>query len=125
LNWTLGAGLPYFHIFVKARNVPELCLIQTDPNINPSTFVDVDWSDFYDLDECKEEVAPNMPRLRGNDMSMSAFVDAKHAGNIVTHYSHTGILIFLQNAPIIWYSKRQNTVERSTFRSEFVALLIA
>jgi hypothetical protein len=31
----------------------------------------------------------------------------------------------VQNAPIIWYSKRQNTVEASSFGSEFVALRIA
>jgi hypothetical protein len=35
---------------------------------------------------------------------------------------HTGIIIFVQNAPIIWYSKRQNTVEAATFGSEIVAL---
>jgi hypothetical protein len=32
-------------------------------------------------------------------------VDANHAGNKVTRRSHTGIIIFVQNAPIIWYSK--------------------
>ncbi len=31
----------------------------------------------------------------------------------------------MQNAPIIWFSKRQNTVESSSFGSEFVALWIA
>jgi len=34
-------------------------------------------------------------------------------------------LIYLNRAPIIWYSKTQKTVETSTFRSEFVALRIA
>ena len=29
------------------------------------------------------------------------------------------------NAPIIWFSKKQNTVERSTFGSEFVSMMIA
>jgi hypothetical protein len=39
--------------------------------------------------------------------------------------SHSGIFLFVQNAPIIWYSKRQkNTVEAATFGSEFVALRI-
>ena len=28
------------------------------------------------------------------------------------------------NAPIVWYSKRQNTVESATFGSEFVALRV-
>jgi len=31
----------------------------------------------------------------------------------------------VQNAPILWYSKRQNTIESSSFGSEFVALRIA
>jgi hypothetical protein len=34
-------------------------------------------------------------------------------------------LMFVQNAPIIFYSKRQNTVESSTFGSEFIAMRIA
>ncbi len=31
----------------------------------------------------------------------------------------------MNHTPIIWYSKQQNTVETSTFRSEFVAARIA
>jgi hypothetical protein len=56
---------------------------------------------------------------------MSCFVDADHAGNLVTRRSHTGIVIFLNRAPVVWYSKHQNSVETSTFGSEFVALRIA
>ena len=56
---------------------------------------------------------------------MSVFVDADHAGNKVTRRSHTGVLFFLQNALTVWYLKRQNTVESSTFGSEFVAMRIA
>ena len=58
-------------------------------------------------------------------VTISCFVDANHAGNSVTCRSHTGILIFVQNAPILWFSKRQNTVETSTFGSEMVAMRIA
>ena len=56
---------------------------------------------------------------------MSVFVDADHAGDKVTRRSHSGILIYLNNAPIDWYSKKQNTVESSTFGSEFIAMRIA
>jgi hypothetical protein len=56
---------------------------------------------------------------------MSCFVDADHAGCHATRRSHTGILIYVQNTPIIWYSKRQNTVESSTFGSEFIAMKTA
>ena len=58
-------------------------------------------------------------------MPTNCFVDADHAGNRVTRRSHTGIIMYCNTAPIIWYSKRQNTVESSTFGSEFVALKIA
>jgi hypothetical protein len=81
-----------------------------------------DWKDFYG--EVEEELPPNMPEPRGNSVVISAFVDANHAGNVVTRRSHSGIFIFVQNAPIIWFSKRQNTVESATFGSEFVALRI-
>ena len=55
-------------------------------------------------------------------MSTHCFVDADHASNTVTRRSQTGILIFLNRAPIVWYSKRQNTVETSTFGIEFIAM---
>ena len=54
-------------------------------------------------------------------MEMTCFVDADHAGCHETRRSHTGIMILLQKLPIVWYSKRQNSVEGSLFGSEFVA----
>lgn len=62
-----------------------------------------------------------MPEARGRSVKVSCYVDANHGGNLVTRRSQTGFVIFVNNAPIIWYSKRQNTVEGSTFGSEFVA----
>ena len=52
-------------------------------------------------------------------------MDNDHAGNLLTRRSHTGVIIFVNNPPIIWYSKRQNKVESSSFGSEFIALWIA
>jgi hypothetical protein len=44
----------------------------------------------------------------------------------VTRRFQSGILLFVSRAPILWYSKRQNPVETSTFAgSKFVAMLIA
>ena len=40
----------------------------------------------------------------------------------MTRQSQTGILIFVNRAPVIWYSKRQNTVEVSMFGSEITAM---
>ena len=81
-----------------------------------------DWRDFYG--DVVEELPARMPEPLGSPVTISAFVDANHAGNVVTRRSHTGIVIFVQNAPIIWFSKRQNTVESASFGSEFVALRI-
>ena len=55
-------------------------------------------------------------------MSTHCFVDASHGSDRVTRRSQTGILIFCNKAPILWHSKRQNTVEASTFGSEFQAM---
>jgi hypothetical protein len=66
-----------------------------------------------------------MPKPLGNPVEIHCFVDADHAGNLATRRSHTSIIIFINKAPIIWYSKRQNTVESLTFGSKFVALRTA
>ena len=66
----------------------------------------------------------DMPAPRGKSVSITCWVDASHASNKLTMRSHTGIFIKLNGARVAWYSKRQNTVETSTFGSEFVALRI-
>ena len=76
--------------------------------------------------EAEDPCPPNMPTPRGEAVTINAFVDADHAGNLVTCRSHTGILLYCNLAPIQWFSKRQNTVESSTFGSEsIIAMKIA
>lgn len=73
-----------------------------------------------------EELVPhNAPVPLGEEVDINVFVDADHAGNKITRRSHSGILIYCNMSPISWYSKRQNTVETSTFSSEIIALRIA
>ena len=52
-------------------------------------------------------------------------VDADHAFYQVTRKSVTGILLFVNSMSVKWYSKRQNTMETSTYGAELVALRIA
>ena len=61
------------------------------------------------------------PKSRGVPVPTTSYVDAFHASNKTTRRSHTGFTIFLNLAPIIWYRKNKNTVEASTFSSEFIA----
>ena len=81
-----------------------------------------EWKDFYS--DAEEQLPINGPEPLGNPARLSVYVDANHAGNMKTRRSHTGILVYMNNAPILWYSKRQNTVESSSFGSEYIALRI-
>jgi hypothetical protein len=92
------------------------------PDTDETRFETVSWKEFYG--EMEEPIPSNQPAPRGNEVHMRCYCDADHAGNVVTRRSQTGIMIFLNNAPIVWYSKRQNTVETSTFGSELVALRV-
>jgi len=83
----------------------------------------VDWGKCYP--DAKEELPQNMPKPLGNAVKITVYTDADHAGNLFNRRSHSGIVIFVNDAPIVWYSKRQNTVEASSFGSEFNALRIA
>jgi hypothetical protein len=114
-----------YHIFgyLKAKPKKTLAFDPQHPDIDENRFVKCDWHDFYR--GAKEPIPGDAPEPRGNVVSTHCFVDADHAGNLVTRRSQTGILLFVNRAPIIWYSKRQNTVETSTFGSEFVAMRIA
>ena len=72
-----------------------------------------------------EDLPSNAPEPRGKSVQINCFVDADHASDKITRRAQMGILIYLNQTPIIWFSKKQNTVESSTFGSEFVALRIA
>jgi hypothetical protein len=50
--------------------------------VNESNFLKVDWKEFYP--EASEAIPLNAPQPRGNDVILSCFVDADHAGNLVT-----------------------------------------
>jgi hypothetical protein len=62
------------------------------------------------------------PILCGKEVDLRLFVDSDHADEKFTRRSRTGFVIYLNMAPIVWFSKRQPTVESSVFGAEFVAM---
>ena len=58
-------------------------------------------------------------------MRITVYKDADHAHDLVTRRSVSGVLLFLNNTPVKWVSKRQKTVETSTYGSELVAGKVA
>ena len=66
-----------------------------------------------------------MPKSYGDPVRITCYVDADHAHCKLTRRSTTGIVLFVNNMPVRWMSKRQKTVETSTYGSELVAARIA
>jgi hypothetical protein len=116
-----GHLMQAFHAFayLKIRHSPRMAFDPTYPVVDEERFKEVDWSVQYG--EIKEAMPPKMPQPRGKEVVLRCYVDSDHAGDVVTRRSRTGYLIFMNGAPIDWYSKKQGSVETSTFGSEFVA----
>ena len=112
-----------FHMFafLKRKHNGVIVFDPTEPEIDINTFPREDWS-ATPYEECKEEIPSNAPEPRGIVFTMIAFVDSDHAGDMITRRSLTGFLIFLNNAPIYWFSKKQGSCETSSFVSGFIAM---
>ena len=54
-----------------------------------------------------EDMPSNAPEPEGNPVQVKCFVDSDHTGDRLTCQSQTGILIYCNSAPIVWYSKHQ------------------
>jgi hypothetical protein len=122
----LGHLQEVLHIYSYLKTHPSYSLVLNPGDITyakgTKSMSKEDWSDFYP--DAKEEIPTNALKPRGLPVQITAFVDADHAGNLSTRRSHSGILIFVQNAPMLWYSKAQKTVETSTHGAELVATRI-
>jgi len=79
-----------------------------------------DWA--YTVYGNVEEIVPDdIPEPRGNHVTMSHWLEANLLHCKMTGRSVTGILDFVNQTPIDWFSKKQATVETATYGSEFVA----
>ena len=114
------------HIFayLATQHNSRMVFDPTYPIIDENRFnADCDWKPFYG--DIGEAVPENAPKARGKCVVLCLHVDADHAGDKVTRRSRTGFIISANNASVDWYSKKQNTVESSSFGSKFVAMRTA
>ncbi|XP_068331410.1 secreted RxLR effector protein 161-like [Pyrus communis] len=56
------------------------------------------------------------------DLSLTAFSDVAWAGDPNDRRSTTGLVVFLGPNPVSWFSKRQQTVSKSSTKAEYRAL---
>lgn len=106
--------------YLKTHHNARIILDPSYPVVNDSDFPKYDWSKFYKVEE--EAIPPNAPEPLGMEFVIRGFVDADHAGDQISRRSRTGFIVFVNMAPIHWISKKQASVETSTFGSEFLAM---
>ena len=71
--------------------------------------------------EVKEEVPRDAPEPKGKRVVLSSYKDANLNHDLTTGRAMSGIFHIINQTPIIWFAKKQETVETATYGSEFVA----
>ena len=111
------------HLYGYLKKNPKSKLVFDPTPMDHDCHEEPDWRDFYG--EPKELIPPDAPEPRGKSVQTTAFVDSDHAGDLVNRRSRTGVIIFLGMAPIAWHSKKQGSIETSSFGSELSAMKTA
>ena len=85
-----------YHIFAYLKSHMDMGRLGYDPvclKIDEVVFHhNAVWKDFYG--DIEEELPARMPEPLGNPVTISAFVDANHAGNVVTRRSLVSLSLF-------------------------------
>ena len=71
--------------------------------------------------DVKEVIPQDAPEPLGKIVTQVSYVDANLAHNLLTGHAVTGVLHMFNQTPGDWFTKKQATVETSTYGSEFVA----
>jgi hypothetical protein len=75
--------------------------------------------------EAHEEIATNAPSPLVKEMEITVFVDLDHAHDQATRKSITGIVIFVGQTPLFYFSKRQGAISTLTYGAELCAMKTA
>ena len=114
--------LIHMFAYLKRNHNSEMIFDPSDPIIDESLFDREDWT-ASEFGLSLEEVLPkNMPQTCGMGFVMRSYVDADHAGDSITRRFRTGFLVYLNCAPVYWMSKKQTSVDTSSFVSEFIVV---
>ena len=108
------------YAYLKYKRNTLMLFDPSYPTIDNEKFQKRDWNNFYGRVE--EILPPDMLEPLGGEVILRLFVDADYAGDNSNRRSRTGFFVFLNEAPIAWFSKKQTRVENSVFGSEFIAM---
>ena len=104
----------YLKSFEKAKLIFDI----RDLNEDVRHEITHGWGELYP--NATEELPPDMSIPKMNSVRVTSTYDASHAPCLVTRRSVTGIVLMLDNMILRATSKRQNTVESSTYGAEMV-----
>ena len=68
------------------------------------------------------KISPTTMMEGTNEVELKAYTDSEYSGDPDNRISVSGMIIFLQNSPVMWRSKAQRSVTLSTAEAEYVAL---
>ena len=107
--------------YLKSHIKGKLVFDTKEMDISRAKFVDcTEWKQVYGTD-MKEDMPTDMPKPKMKPLDINVYFDASHGCDMLTRRSCTGIILFLNNTPVKWFCKKQNTVESSTYGAELVA----
>ena len=91
-----------------------------EPDFSDLPSVEYDWSRSV-YGNVRQRRAPDAPPPKGKPVLTTSFKDANLHHDLATGRAVTGVLHFLNQTPVDWFSKKQETVETATYGSEFAA----
>ena len=110
--------------YLKKFHKAQLVIDPTLPDHSQFPYDDLStWRDLYP--DAEVETPKDAPTPKGVPVRITIWVDADHARDKVTCRSVTGVVVMLNSTIIKTYTKRQATVESSTYGSELVAARVA
>ena len=109
--------------YLKHHGKVKLKFDVSYPEIPGGKLEKCDWKHFYP--GAKEKLPHEAPSPKGKPIRVWGEKDSDNAHDLETRRSVTGFNIYMNNSLVKSYSKRQSTVETSTYGSEIVAGRIA
>jgi hypothetical protein len=94
------------------------------PDYSDIPVPEYDWSRTV-YGNVREQRPEDAPSPKGKVVRTTTYKDANLYHDLTTGRAVTGVIHFLNQTPIEWYTKKQTTVETATYGSEFASARIA
>ncbi len=108
------------------RKFQKACIrVKTEiPDYSDLPVHEYDWARTV-YGDVKEQFPEDAPPPKGKVVRMTTYKDANLYHDLTTGRAVTGVIHFLNQTPIEWYTKKQTTVETATYGSEFASARVA